>query len=466
MTKKPKLTPRDKTRQHIERALATGVRGELRDALLEAQRLAMPVPTTRSLTDLHYKNMKPGGKLLDTDRQGLLMRYGKRKGQVWIFRFRDPITMKQVEYQFGYYPEMSVSKAREIWDELRIRRNRGENPAETTIEALAEAKPLTVGELVEKYIEEYARPTKRSWKEDKRLLGRHLVPTYSKIDAVDFSREDAAKLLHKIHKSGTGREAEKVRAVLSTMYNVATGKTRKISTLNGTWLPPGTPNPTESVLLPKRTQANHKPTAKELSNYMQGLADLTYGDLLKFQALTMARITEVTGMNWDEIDLENGVWTLPASRAKNGNEHVVLLTAQALEILIEREKTSLGEFVFPAPKNKNKPVNSNFIQHQLAGARGEMELPDTFKSHSLRHAALTWCAENGCPKDVRDRLTNHVLSGGVDAVYNSAQLNQPAKDWWAKWADHLGNLASPNVINIASTKAAIGTSTTNGEDSR
>ena len=70
----------------------------------------------------------------------------------------------------------------------------------------------------------------------------------------------------------------------------------------------------------------------------------------------------------------------------------------------------------------------------------------TFKSHSLRHAALTWAAESGCPRDVRDRLTNHVSGGSVDSIYNGAQLNAPAKEWWALWANYLDTLLQPRVV--------------------
>ena len=54
---------------------------------------------------------------------------------------------------------------------------------------------------------------------------------------------------------------------------------------------------------------------------------------LEFAILTAARTGEVIGATWAEIDLDDGVWTVPAERMKAGKEHRVPLCDRALEIL-------------------------------------------------------------------------------------------------------------------------------------
>ena len=52
-------------------------------------------------------------------------------------------------------------------------------------------------------------------------------------------------------------------------------------------------------------------------------------------------------MTWDEIDLQAGAWTVPASRMKAGEEHTVALSPRAVEVL----KGQVGQderFVFPS----------------------------------------------------------------------------------------------------------------------
>ena len=55
--------------------------------------------------------------------------------------------------------------------------------------------------------------------------------------------------------------------------------------------------------------------------------------LVKMLILTGARRNEVAAMQWNELDLENRLWTIPAARTKNGNEHRIYLSDAALEVL-------------------------------------------------------------------------------------------------------------------------------------
>ena len=176
---------------------------------------------------------------------------------------------------------------------------------------------------------------------------------------------------------------------------------------------------------------------------------IRYSAVLRLQALTMTRISEVCGLRWDEVDLTEGRWTLPDARAKNGREHLILLSPQALALLkAQHQKTGQGEFIFPGRNNPRKPVSSNLVQNALGEVRPKLGLPDAFVTHSLRHAALTWAAGEGCPRDVRDRLTNHVSGGGVDPIYDPATHDQAAREWWVRWANYLDRLASNNVVPL------------------
>src|ERR1700733_13120957 len=53
---------------------------------------------------------------------------------------------------------------------------------------------------------------------------------------------------------------------------------------------------------------------------------------LGFTILCAARTGEVLGARWDEIDLDRGVWTIPAPRMKGEREHRVPLPDRAVAI--------------------------------------------------------------------------------------------------------------------------------------
>lgn len=61
----------------------------------------------------------------------------------------------------------------------------------------------------------------------------------------------------------------------------------------------------------------------------EGIAPLA----LEFAVLTAARTAEVLGVCWNEVDLNEKIWIVPAARMKGGREHRVLLSGAAIEVL-------------------------------------------------------------------------------------------------------------------------------------
>lgn len=441
-----KLAARDRARQLLQDALDTGVRGDLREAIKVALKLADGQRAT-TVTDMDYRQLKVGAKLVDPDRPGLIMRHGKRTGRVWIYRYSDPDSGKNTEMQFGTYPDLGLADARTHWAELRDQRKAGKRPQ---IGGGDSGITMTVGGLVHRYITEYARKTKRSWREDERLLLKHVMLHYEN-DPVDrLDHEAVAAILDRIHSGGAPREAERVRATLSTMFNVAVGKTRKIATMRGTWLPPDFANPVAHVMLPKREAQSHKPTRAELISYLRGLDELgSIGDILRTQIETMSRIGEVAGMRWTETDLDDRTWTLPAVRSKNGKAHTVMLSRQTADRLAKIKTASTSEYVFPAPTDQTRPTSVYTITQKLSRNRKQLGIPTTFTSHSTRHGALSWVAEHGGTREVRDRLSNHTPpKDGADHIYVAAALNEPARKWTQDWCDHLTALEADNVVEL------------------
>ena len=67
---------------------------------------------------------------------------------------------------------------------------------------------------------------------------------------------------------------------------------------------------------------------------------------LEFTILTAVRTSEAIGARWSEIDLDAGVWTIPASRMKAKKDHRVPLSDRAVEILREANPELATDFVF------------------------------------------------------------------------------------------------------------------------
>jgi integrase len=69
--------------------------------------------------------------------------------------------------------------------------------------------------------------------------------------------------------------------------------------------------------------------------------DALSASAVEFLLLTVGRASEVAGMRWDEVDLEDRVWTVPASRMKAARAHRVPLCGRAIELL-ERQREATG----------------------------------------------------------------------------------------------------------------------------
>jgi integrase len=92
----------------------------------------------------------------------------------------------------------------------------------------------------------------------------------------------------------------------------------------------------------------------EVPDFVEALGASGINEITKLAfellVLTAARTSELLGARWNEIDLGDRVWTIPADRMKAWREQRVPLASRAVEIIKIAKKLSTGsEFVFPGP---------------------------------------------------------------------------------------------------------------------
>ncbi len=394
------------------------------------------------LTNLTCDALPPGGKLIDPRHPGLMLKHGKRTGRRWFYRTTKPLGTTQVEILIGAYPDIGISEARDHRAQMAKVRNTGKLPSPSAVANSAGRK--TVGDLLDWYLSDYCDIKRASSTEtDRKIIERYLRPEFGTMAIEDWTADRITGFIQFLFNATTkGRQAEKVRTIISTMNNAARGQSRlwagKLD-----WLA-DVPNPMQGVAqLPKRdrikgkARENYKPRLAEMRALMENAHALGQPntDAIMLQALTCARISEVTNLTWPEIDIEAGTWTLPADRAKNGREHIVMLPSQAVDLLKARKDIQPGPWVFPSLKWPDEAMSSETVMKAIAANRDKLGVADKFTSHAIRHGCLTWCAENGIGREIRDRISNHAPPAGVDSEYVSAELHEPAKRALQRWAD-------------------------------
>ncbi len=150
---------------------------------------------------------------------------------------------------------------------------------------------------------------------------------------------------------------------------------------------------------------------------------------LELAILTAARTGEVIGAKWDEIDLGERLWVVPAERMKAGREHRVPLPDAALAILEGMRKTRQGEHIFPGGK-AGRPI-SNMAMLMLLRRMGRGDLT----AHGFRSSFRDWAAERTTfPAEVAEMALAHTVSDKVEAAYRRGDLFQKRRQLSDVWA--------------------------------
>jgi len=405
-------------------------------------------PAPSVLTDRHIRNMKPGDKLADARSPGLRIHAGNKRKR-WLYRFKDPRKidaggrLKLTELLLGYYPEMGLADARQAWMEAKLQRKRGEFPEGSTSsnepeDTASSPSGITVADLCRRYVK-YAREErrKRSWLDDEKQLWRDLIPRYGHLQAIELSRDQVEDMLAEVEERGP-RAAQKLLAVVRGMFNVAVKQRRKDG-----WDRELQNNPAANIELDRHEVDPAYIKGHALQKFLYALREIAiedvYKDAVLFQLLTCSRPGEVCNLPWSEVDMETALWMLPEARAKNGRTHDVYLSEQAVELLRRRKNADpTSDWVFPSSKSSSGHIRSDTYAKVIAANRQALLLPDGFTPHSIRHSAVTNLASIGCPKHIRNRMTNH-KEQGIDARYQHHEYDTEARNWWQQWADHLAD---------------------------
>jgi integrase len=157
----------------------------------------------------------------------------------------------------------------------------------------------------------------------------------------------------------------------------------------------------------------------ELAEFISGLRQQqgTAARALEFAILTAARTGEVIGARWEEINIDERLWTIPAERMKAGKQHRVALSDAALAVLEPMRAIRQNDFVFAGDRT-GRPI-SNMAMLMLLRRMGRGDLT----AHGFRSTFSDWCAEQtNTASEVREMALAHTVSDKVEAAYRRGDL--------------------------------------------
>lgn len=410
----------------------------------------MPL-VAKELTPIALKRLPPGTHAVGGV-AGLMLNVKESGARSWILRVA--IAGKRREIGLGPFPEVGLAAAREkaAADKEAIRQ--GHDPAADRAKArailLAESTPkLTVKEAIRQTHEAHEGGFS-SPKNAKRWLGTletHVVPRLGDRPLEDVTTDDVLGILKPLWLD-QNETATKVRSRFEKVFDyVAAHK-----------LVPPRENPCRwkghlQVLLPKLgkdRQGGRQPSVpwREAPSWyaavctMPGVASLA----LRFLALTAVRSGEVTDMEWSELDLDAGLWTIPAERTKTGKIHRVPLSAEALALIEAAPRMEDSPFVFAAPRGaafSNMALSAVMRRMQAtetkAGRPGWLDEVSQRPAvpHGLRATFRTWASEIGADPVLAEICLGHNVGTAVQRAYDRSEKVEARRGLLQQWADYL-----------------------------
>lgn len=362
-------------------------------------------------------------EVFEDGHSGFGVRVGPKRHKAWFWLYRYQGKARRVT--LGVYPDTSLAEAHTKQAEAKEKLDAGIDPGAEQL-SLQEAQRLapTVAALACEYLERHAKPKKRSWREDHRILQKDVLPHWKHKKAKDIKRREIISLLDDIVDRGAPIQANRTLAVIRKMFNFALQ--RDIVEVS----------PCAGVRAPaQERQKDRVLNDDELRLFWLELAQARMTRLvklsLKLQLLTAQRKGEAIAAAWKEISGE--VWTIPAENAKNKLAHRVPLSRQALVVLAEL-KTLAGNsrWLFPSTKGDAHLLPTS-VDHALRKNQPVFGIAP-FTPHDLRRTAASHMTALGISRLVVQKILNHKESG-ITAVYDRHSYDQEkrkALDTWGR----------------------------------
>lgn len=165
-------------------------------------------------------------------------------------------------------------------------------------------------------------------------------------------------------------------------------------------------------------------------------ASLAAKACLEFVVLTACRSGEARLAQWSEINLEERLWTIPASRMKQGREHRQPLNDQAIAVLKNMQALwDESNLIFPSPVRRDKPLSDMTLTKVLR----DNGLADRATVHGFRSSFRTWASERtNADHAVMELCLAHAVGSAVEQAYARSDLlakRRRLMDQWGTFVD-------------------------------
>jgi len=368
------------------------------------------------------------------DGGGLYLQVAPGGTKSWIFRYQ--FAGRRRDMGLGSVNAFTLAEARERATDAFRQVARGIDPIDARLAAglatsTAAARTITFGACAQRYIDAH----QAGWRNEKhRYQWRQTVDSYMKpfLGNVPVQAVDVGLVMQAIEPLWTAKPetASRVRGRIESILDWATARGFRQGENPARW------RGHLENLLPKKSKVRRVEhyAALPYAEIAGFLAELRQRDsiaarALEFVILTAARTGEVLGARWNEFNIKECLWTVPAERMKAGKEHRVPLSKEAMAIVDAMAANRTGDYVFPGASEGRPLSNMALLMLLRRMSRGDLTV------HGFRSTFRDWAAERTAfPAEVAEMALAHTVADRVEAAYRRGDLFDKRRQLAAAWA--------------------------------
>jgi integrase len=340
---------------------------------------------------------------------------------------------KKRRYCIGRHPEFTADAARKEAMALKVDITNGHDPLAERHEWKNEP---TFAALAAAYMKDAkTRKRKSSLRDDRQMLGvnedgtlkadkneaqkkKRILTVLGEQRLAEIKQSDIAQFHESLRKAPY--RANRMLALLSAVFNYGIDKK---------WT---TENPARGIKKFHEEKRERFLTIEEMQKLRESIEgyhdedDVSARNALLLLMLTGSREGEVLKAEWEEFDLQRGVWTKPSHHTKQKKDEHIPLSGPALKLLESMMPMNATGPLFPglngeARTTLRRPwvqackaaglVKEDLIDGKRKGKDGEPETltryRPTLRIHDLRHNFASHLASNGVSLQVVGKLLGH-----------------------------------------------------------
>jgi integrase len=382
-------------------------------------------------------------EVFDPQEPGLMLRVSDAGRRTWFFRYR-LADGRQPRLKLGTYPATGIADARLKAQGARRLVEAGKDPAALERKAEAEAraqKIRTFEDLIQAYfvaceagtwIPKGKRKKDQTIASERSLYERHIKKEMGRRPFGEIGRPEIKALTRGMLAKGITTQSNHAHALVRQAFSYAVEE--EIVEINPAMglASPAPKKARERVLSDAELKAvwgafKDPATAKD-NDGTSPLISKGVGIAVRLAALLLQRRAEIATMRAEDVDLAQGVWVIPADRAKNGRTHAVPLPPAALQLVKDAlaiKTRGKSPFVFPSPRaGETASIHPDALTRAMGHVIKALGLP-LAGPHDLRRTGATALASErlGITPFIVSQVLNHVTDTGGGSATTRRHYN-------------------------------------------